>query len=184
MCCLVRLREYLRKSLISGFFFLISAISKTDFSATPRLPGSAAARSPARTACLLQQIQGSPPWRTHSQWRRRRYDELWTIGNSRGAPIRGLLGPWDAFAHWGALGLPFLRSNMRRPPLNAFTSSFRPRRRRIARIISSEGYFTAQHANLPENKPGPPGGRVHPSLTPLAPKWGALQEGRSAGMPS
>ena len=38
MCCLVRLREYLRKSLISGFFFLISAISKTDFSATPRLP--------------------------------------------------------------------------------------------------------------------------------------------------
>ena len=41
-------------------------------------------------------------------------------------------------------------------------------------------YLTVQHANLPENKPGPPGGRVHPSLTPLAPTWGALQE---AGQP-
>ena len=33
---------------------------------------------------------------------------MWTIGNSRGAPIRGLLGPWDAFAHWRALGLSLL----------------------------------------------------------------------------
>jgi hypothetical protein len=35
-------------------------------------------------------------------------DELCTIGNARGAPIRGLLGPWDAFGHWGALGLTLL----------------------------------------------------------------------------
>ena len=65
------------------------------------------------------------------------YDELWTIGNSRGAPIRGLLGPWDAFAHWGALGLTLLAVQYA-TPLNAFTSSFRPRRRRRAGILSSE----------------------------------------------
>ena len=35
-------------------------------------------------------------------------DELCTIGNSRGAPIRGLLGPWDAFGHWSALALTLL----------------------------------------------------------------------------
>ena len=49
---------------------------------------------------------------------------MYTIINSRGAPIRGLLGPWDAFAHWRALGLSLLAWHLR-PPLSAFTSSFR-----------------------------------------------------------
>jgi hypothetical protein len=35
-------------------------------------------------------------------------DELCTKGKSRGAPIRCLLGPWDAFGPWGALGLTLL----------------------------------------------------------------------------
>src|SRR6056300_894673 len=60
------------------------------------------------------------------------------IRNSRRAPIHGLLGPWDAIAQPGALGLTLLAVPNLRPPLNAFTSSFRPRRRRRAGILSSK----------------------------------------------
>ena len=110
-----------RRSMTDGYSNMlgIKAYHHQNFSPAPRhatpalhCPAVQLLVLPRRTTCLLfRQIQGSPPWirglplpmETGTM-----NDELCTIGNSRGAPIRGLLGPWDAFGHWDALGLTLL----------------------------------------------------------------------------
>jgi hypothetical protein len=167
ICCFVRLREYLRKSTIVFFVFLsvkayhhhhhhhrfsisrrsrsmtdcCQSISPSKFlaSATPRHACAGRQRScslsrdvqPAAACCFDRfraALHGGPtPHGDGDDQRRVMYNRK----------LRGLLGPWDAFGQWGALGHPSCGPICDLHPLNAFTSSFRPRRRRRAGILSS-----------------------------------------------
>jgi hypothetical protein len=183
ICCVVLLREYLRKSIISGFFLLISAISMTRIlrHATPARQCSCSL-SRAYSLPVVSTDSGQPSMEGPLPMETGKInDELCTIGDSRGVPIRGLLGSWDAFGHWGALGLTLLAVQSATPTecVHVVVSSPTATQSWNTFLKGFKSRFNTR--NYPKINQALPGD----VCIPHSRHWrGALQEGRSAGMPS